>query len=57
VEILGSDIVKLPSEFIDETLISMIFKYDLLKRSDFVGLNADLNSRSFYMIGKTNLSR
>lgn len=50
-EILGNDLLELPSEFIEETGIIMTSKDDLLKKSDLVSLNCDLNSTSSHIIG------
>ena len=50
-EILGNDLLELPSEFIEETGIIMTSKDDLLKKSDLVSLNCDLNSTSYHIIG------
>jgi D-3-phosphoglycerate dehydrogenase len=50
--ILGNDLVELPSEFIKETGIIITSKNDLIKKSDFVSLNCDLNSISYHIMGK-----
>jgi len=50
-EILGNDLLELPSEFIEETGTIMTSKDDLLKKSDLVSLNCDLNSTSYHIIG------
>jgi len=50
-EILGNDVVELPSEFMEETGIILTSKNELLKKSDFVSLNCDLNSTSYHIMG------
>jgi D-3-phosphoglycerate dehydrogenase len=50
-EILGNDLVELPLEFIEETGIKITSKDNLIKQSDFVSLNCDLNSTSYHMMG------
>lgn len=51
-EILGNDLVELPSNFIEETGLKITPKNDLLKKSDFVSLNCDLNATSYHIIGE-----
>jgi len=50
-QIMGNDLIDLPSEFIEETGIKITSKDDLIKQSDFVSLNCDLNSTSFHIMG------
>ena len=50
-KIFGNDLVELPSKFIEKTGIKMTSKNDLLKKSDFVSLNCDLNPTSFHLMG------
>ena len=57
IRLLGNDIVDIPSEFITETGIEMVSKEALLRQSDFVSLNCDLNRTSYHLIGDTELSQ
>jgi D-3-phosphoglycerate dehydrogenase len=50
-QIIGNDLVEIPSEFIEETGIIITSKNDLIKESDFVSLNCDLNSTSYHIMG------
>jgi D-3-phosphoglycerate dehydrogenase len=49
---LGNDLVEVPADFIAETEIEMTSKEDLLRRSDFVSLNCDLNTTSFHLMNR-----
>jgi D-3-phosphoglycerate dehydrogenase len=55
-EVLGNDLLDMPPDFIAETGIRMITKDELLRRSDFVSLNCDLNPTSLHLIGHRELS-
>ncbi len=54
--LLGNDIEEMPSEFIDESGIQMVDKEDLLRTSDFVSLNCDLNPSSYHIMGRSEFS-
>jgi len=49
--IMGNDLVKMPSDFIRQTGIQMVEKEVLLKDSDFVSVNCDLNPTSYHLLG------
>ena len=49
--IMGNDLVKMPSDFISQTGIRMVEKEVLLKDSDFVSVNCDLNPTSYHLLG------
>ncbi|MFC2156813.1 phosphoglycerate dehydrogenase [Acidobacteriota bacterium] len=53
--VLGNDIIDLPGEFLDETGLQPVPLEELLKESDFVSLNCDLNPTSLHLIGKREL--
>lgn len=53
---LGNDIVEIDQGFLRETGTEMVSKDVLLKRSDFVTLNCDLNPASFHLIGEETLA-
>ena len=55
-EVLGNDIVDMPPQFLAETGIRMMPKEELLRKSDFVSLNCDLNPTSHHLIGEQELS-
>jgi phosphoglycerate dehydrogenase-like enzyme len=56
-KVLGNDIREMPEEFLARTGIRMTSKEELLKRCDFVSLNADLNPTSYHIIGRDDLDR
>ena len=55
-ELLGNDVVDMPPELLAETGIRMLSKEELLRNSDFVSLNCDLNPTSYHLIGEPELS-
>ncbi len=50
-KLLGCDIVEMPAEFLAETGIKMVDQETLLRESDFVSLNCDLNPTSYHIMG------
>ena len=48
--IFGHDIVEMPKNFLVETDIQMVTREKLLRESDFVSLNCDLNPSSYHML-------
>lgn len=54
--VLGSDIVDMPPEFVRETGVEMVPLAELLRASDYVSLNCDLNPMSFHLMGEGNLA-
>ncbi len=54
-KILGNDIVPIAPDFILENGVEMTSLQDLLERSDFVSLNADLNPTSYHLINAETL--
>lgn len=54
-KILGTDIVEIRHDFIREMGVEMTTLEDLLSRSDFVSLNADLNPTSHHIINTETL--
>jgi len=48
--ILGNDILEIPQEFLFQTGIEMVNKEELLRRSDFISLNCDLNTTSYHLM-------
>ncbi|WP_322507735.1 phosphoglycerate dehydrogenase [Anaerolinea sp.] len=55
-KILGNDIVPIAPDFILENGVEMTSLHDLLERSDFVSLNADLNPTSYHLINAETLA-
>ncbi len=49
--ILGSDPLDMPEDLLRDTGISMVSKEELLKESDFVSINCDLNPTSHHIMG------
>jgi D-3-phosphoglycerate dehydrogenase len=54
--VLGNDIREISSDFIQETETTMRSLGQLLRESDFVTLNCDLNPTSYHLIGREELS-
>lgn len=54
--VLGNDIVEMPVDFIDATGIEMTSLEDLLRASDFVSMNTDLNPTSYHLISDQQLA-
>lgn len=54
--ILGNDTAEVPGDFLDSMQVSMVSKEELLRDSDFVSVNCDLNPTSFHIIGKREFS-
>jgi len=54
-ELLGNDIVEIAPDFIREQRVEMTSLDELLRRSDFVSLNCDLNPTSFHLIDARRL--
>jgi D-3-phosphoglycerate dehydrogenase / 2-oxoglutarate reductase len=55
-KVYGTDIVDIDHVFISETGIEMTSLESLLKNSDFVSLNCDLNPTSFHMMNSDTLA-
>jgi D-3-phosphoglycerate dehydrogenase len=53
--LIGNDIRPIASDFVLETGVEMTNLVDLLRRSDFISINADLNPTSFHLINETTL--
>lgn len=56
-QVLGNDIVPMPSQFLQQTSIEMMPLNPLLERADFISLNTDLNPSSFHLIGTPQFER
>ncbi len=56
-KLLGNDIQPIAPEFIAETGVEMTSLEDLISRSDFTSVNADLNPTSRHMINDKTLSK
>ena len=54
--ILGNDPKEMPEEFVHETNIRMSSREDLLRSSDFVTLNCDLNATSIHLMSDKQFS-
>lgn len=50
--IFGNDIKDMPQDFLQETGIEMTDKETVLKQSDFISLNCDLNPTSHHIMGE-----
>lgn len=49
-DVLGNDLVQMPTEFLQETGIRMVAKTALLEAADFVSLHTDLNPSSYHLM-------
>jgi len=54
--LLGNDILRIPDDFVQEVGVEMLALEDLLRQSDFVSLNCDLNPTSFHLINAHRLA-
>lgn len=54
--ILGNDVAPIAESFVAETGLEVVSKDELLRQSDFVSLNCDLNSTSHHIISQQELS-
>ncbi len=54
--LLGNDILRIPEDFVQEVGVEMLALEDLLRQSDFVSLNCDLNPTSFHLINAHRLA-
>lgn len=50
--LLGNDINAMPQDFIEKTGIEMVDKETLLRESDFVSVNCDLNPTSYHIMSR-----
>jgi D-3-phosphoglycerate dehydrogenase len=50
VPVLANDIIEIPAEVIEQTGVTMVARDELLRQSDFVSLNCDLNPTSFHLM-------
>jgi D-3-phosphoglycerate dehydrogenase len=56
-KILGTDIVPVAPDFLLENGVEMTTLDDLMRRSDFISLNCDLNPTSYHLIDARSLSQ
>ncbi len=54
--VLGNDIIDIAPDFVLENGVEMTSLEDLLKRSDYVSLNCDLNPTSYHLINTRTLA-
>lgn len=55
--LLGNDVIEMDPDFLAEIGVEMVSLEDLLERSDFISIHADLNPSSFHLINATRLER
>ena len=55
-KLLGNDIVPIAPDFLVENGVEMTTLPDLLKRSDFISINCDLNPTSVFMLNESTLA-
>lgn len=56
-QVLGVDIVEMPTDFLRESGIEMVTLGELLSRADFVSVNCDLNDTSRHLIDECALAQ
>ena len=56
-KLLGNDIVSIAPDFLIENGVEMTSLADLVKRSDFISVNCDLNIGSFHLINESLLKQ
>jgi D-3-phosphoglycerate dehydrogenase len=56
-QILGNDIIEIDHVFLLENHVEMTTLDDLLRRSDFISLNPDLNPTSYHLINASTLAK
>lgn len=54
--VMGNDPAEIPPGFLDESRIEMVSKEYLLKNSDFVSINCDLNPTSFHLMDDSSFA-
>ncbi len=54
--LLGSDIVSIAPDFILENGLEMVVLEELMRRSDFISVNCDLNPTSYHLINARSLA-
>jgi D-3-phosphoglycerate dehydrogenase len=55
-KILGADIVEIPPDFLVENQVTITSLEELLRNSDYVSVNCDLNPTSYHLINQHTLS-
>lgn len=50
IRIIGTDPITPPTEFLQQYGVTMVTKEELLRQSDFISLNCDLNSTSYHYL-------
>lgn len=56
-KILGNDIISIDQVFLSKNEVEMTSLEDLLRQSDFISLNCDLNPTSYHLINTSTLSQ
>ncbi len=56
-KLLGNDVIKIAPDFLIENGVEMTTLPELLKRSDFISINCDLNVTSVHMINQFSLAQ
>jgi D-3-phosphoglycerate dehydrogenase len=55
-QLLGNDIIPIAPDFLLENNVQMVSLEQLLRQSDFISLNCDLNPTSYHLINRNNLA-
>src|SRR4030043_111338 len=56
IDLLGNDIIPIDQVFLSKNEVEMISLEDLLRRSDFISLNCDLNPSSYHLMNDATLA-
>jgi len=54
--LLGTDVIEVDSNFVNDIGVEMVSLEKLLRESDFISVNTDLNPKSFHIINKDTLA-
>jgi len=56
IRLIGNDIKEIPATFLESVGVRMVSKDELLRESDFVSINCDLNQTSYHILSEREFS-